>query len=158
MVVKATNDYVSGCFKEHPWCPDATKQYAALYRPYHYIGLELNMSIANAALRGVATGSPVGFFGDVVATAKKELKAGERLDGEGGYAVWGKLVSARHSLGIKGLPVALSHQVKLCRDVAKGSLLSWDDIEMTDALATAVDLRRESESLLVSSPLFAGKP
>jgi len=59
---------------------------------------ELNISIANAALRGIATGSPVGFYGDVVATLKKDLTAGEHLDGEGRYTVWGKLVSARSNV------------------------------------------------------------
>ncbi|HEV7956681.1 MAG TPA: Gfo/Idh/MocA family oxidoreductase, partial [Marisediminicola sp.] len=80
VVVKATNEYVANCFDEYPWHPDPTGQYAALYRPYHYVGLELNISIANAALRGVATGSPIGFYADVVATAKKDLTAGEFLD------------------------------------------------------------------------------
>ena len=56
VVVKATNAYVAECFQEYPWHPDPTGQYAALYRPYHYVGLELNVSIANAVLRGVATG------------------------------------------------------------------------------------------------------
>ena len=106
VVVKATNAYVSGCFNEYPWHPDPTGQYAALYRPYHYVGLELNVSIANAVLRGIPTGSPIGFFGDVVATAKKDLKAGEFLDGEGGYTVWGQLVSAKHSVTTGALPVA----------------------------------------------------
>ena len=80
------------------------------------------MSIANAVLRGISTGSPVGFFGDVVATAKKDLKAGEFLDGEGGYTVWGKLVSARRSSN-GALPVALAHHVELRNDVAKGDIV-----------------------------------
>ncbi|TFB96408.1 MULTISPECIES: NAD(P)H-dependent oxidoreductase [unclassified Cryobacterium] len=148
VVVKATNDYVSRCFDEYPWHPDPTKQYAALYRPYHYVGLELNVSIANAALLGVATGSPIGFYGDVVATAKKDLKAGEFLDGEGGYTVWGKLVSARHSVASKALPVALAHHVELRNDVVKGQILSWDDIIIDDSLAEALEVRRETEALL----------
>ena len=130
VVVKATNEYVSGCFAEYPWHPDPTKQYAALYRPYHYVGLELGISIANAALRGVATGAPKGFFGDVVATAKKDLAAGEVLDGEGGYAVWGKLISARASVARRALPIALAHHVELRRDVAKGSIVTWDDVDL----------------------------
>ena len=147
VVVKATNDYVSGCFNEYPWHPDPTGQYAALYRPYHYVGLELNISIANAALRGIATGSPVGFYGDVVATAKKDLKAGEFLDGEGGYTVWGKLVSARHSVATGALPVALAHHVELRNDVAKGEIVGWDDVIIDDSLAQALELRRETEAL-----------
>jgi predicted homoserine dehydrogenase-like protein len=148
VVVKATNDYVSGCFTEYPWHPDPTGQYAALYRPYHYVGLELNISIANAALRGVATGAPKGFFGDVVATAKKDLQAGEFLDGEGGYTVWGKLVSAETSVREGLLPVALAHHVELKNPVAKGDSVKWDDIIIDESLATALELRRETEALI----------
>lgn len=148
VVVKATNAYVSGCFTEYPWHPDPTGQYAALYRPYHYVGLELNISIANAVLRGVATGSPVGFYGDVVATAKKDLAAGEFLDGEGGYTVWGKLVSAKTSVAKRLLPVALAHHVELKNDVAKGESVSWDDVIMDDSLEQALELRRETETLV----------
>ncbi|WP_347108500.1 Gfo/Idh/MocA family oxidoreductase [Paenarthrobacter sp. S56] len=155
VVVKATNDYVSGCFTEYPWHPDPTGQYAALYRPYHYVGLELNMSIANAVLRGISTGSPLGFFGDVVATAKKELKAGEFLDGEGGYTVWGKLVSAKHSVAIGALPVALAHHVELRNDIPKGATVRWEDVIIDDSLAQALELRRETEALVAESVLTA---
>jgi predicted homoserine dehydrogenase-like protein len=155
VVVKATNDYVSGCFTEYPWHPDPTGQYAALYRPYHYVGLELNMSIANAVLRGVATGAPIGFFGDVVATAKKDLKAGEFLDGEGGYTVWGQLVSAKHSVATGALPVALAHHVELRNDVPKGGIVGWDDVIMDDSLAQALELRRETEALVSETAVTA---
>src|SRR6476661_4762913 len=153
VVVKATNNYVSGCFNEYPWHPDPTGQYAALYRPYHYVGLELNMSIANAALRGIPTGGPVGFYGDVVATAKKDLKAGEFLDGEGGFTVWGKLVSAKHSVAIGALPVALAHHVELRADIAKGATVRWEDVIMDDSLAQALEVRRETEALVAEAAL-----
>ena len=71
--------------------------YTALYRPYHLIGLELGISVVHAALQGEATGAPTGFRGDVVATAKRDLAAGEELDGEGGYAVYGRLMPAEDS-------------------------------------------------------------
>ena len=147
VVVKATNDYVAGCFTEYPWHPDPTGQYAALYRPYHYVGLELNISIANAVLRGVATGAPVGFYADVVATAKKDLVAGGILDGEGGYTVWGKLVSAETSVTEGYLPVAMAHHVKLVNDVPAGGIVRWADIIIDESLAQAIELRRETEAL-----------
>ncbi|MEZ3157494.1 Gfo/Idh/MocA family oxidoreductase [Microbacterium sp. BWR-S6Y] len=150
VVVKATNAYVADCFVEYPWHPDPTGQYAALYRPYHYVGLELNISIANAVLRGVATGAPVGFFADVVACAKKDLRAGEFLDGEGGYTVWGKLVSAKRSMATHALPVALAHHVELVNDVPKGGIVNWDDVKMDDSLTTALELRRETEAMFVA--------
>ena len=58
------------------------------------IGLELGISVASAALRAEPTGSPTGFRSDVIACAKRPLKAGEVLDGEGGYMVWGKQAPA----------------------------------------------------------------
>ncbi|MET4098606.1 putative homoserine dehydrogenase-like protein [Agrococcus sp. UYP10] len=151
VVVKATNDYVSECFQEYPWHPDPTGQYAALYRPYHYVGLELNVSIANAVLRGVATGTAIGFTADVVATAKKDLAAGDTLDGEGGFAVYGKLVSARTSVAEGYLPVALAHHVPLKNDIKQGESVRWDDVEVDDSLAQAIELRRETEALAAAA-------
>ncbi|MGJ9406367.1 NAD(P)H-dependent oxidoreductase [Nesterenkonia aurantiaca] len=148
VVVEATNDYVASCFAEYPWHTDPTGRYAALYRPYHYIGLELNVSIANVALRGIATGRPAGFYADVVATAKKDLTAGETLDGEGGFAVWGKLVSATYSRKVNALPVALAHNVKLKNDIKEGEVVSWDDVEENSELDVAIQLRRETEVLV----------
>jgi predicted homoserine dehydrogenase-like protein len=149
VVVKATNDYVSGCFSEYPWHADPTKQYAALFRPYHYIGLELGISIANAVLRGIPTGAPKGFSADVVATSKKDLIAGDVLDGEGGYTVWGKLISARASVERGALPIALAHHVELRRDVPKGSIVTWDDVQLDEAaFGPVLELRRETERLL----------
>jgi predicted homoserine dehydrogenase-like protein len=148
VVVKATNGYVSGCFSEYAWHPDPTRQYAALFRPYHYIGLELGISIANAALRGIATGAAKGFYGDVVATAKKDLVAGDVLDGEGGYTVWGKLISARASVERRALPIALAHHVELERDIPKGSIVTWDDVRLGDGFGQVLELRRETERLL----------
>ena len=69
--------------------------YSAMYKPFHLIGLELNASILSAALLGRPTGATRGFEGDVAATAKRDLAAGERLDGEGGYTVYGRLLPAR---------------------------------------------------------------
>ncbi len=80
------------------WSPIDSGNYTALYKPYHLIGLELGISVASACLRGEATGSPTGFRGDAVATAKRDLAAGETLDGEGGFTVWGKLMPAADSL------------------------------------------------------------
>jgi hypothetical protein len=69
-----------------------------MYKPCHLIGLELGISVASAALRREPTGAPGAWRGDVVATAKRNLKAGETLDGEGGYTVYGKLMPAADSL------------------------------------------------------------
>ena len=93
--------------------PDKSGRYAALYRPIHMIGLELGLSVASAALRKEPTGAPICFNSDVVATAKRALKAGEMLDGEGGFCVWGKQTPADVSLDEGYLPLGLAHDVKL---------------------------------------------
>ena len=108
-------------------CRTSTFRYGALYRPTHMIGLELGVSVASAALRGEPTGAPTGFRSDVVACAKRPLKKGELLDGEGGYMVWGKQVPAADSLAAGGLPLGLAAGVPLTRDIAEGELLSWSD-------------------------------
>ena len=98
VVLEAPNDYAADCFRQYGLKTDASGRYAAMYKPYHLIGLELNISILSAALRSEPTGQPHGFRGDVAAVAKRDLRAGEMLDGEGGYTVWGKLMPAAASL------------------------------------------------------------
>jgi predicted homoserine dehydrogenase-like protein len=109
------------------------------------IGLELGVSIASAVLRGEATGAPVGFRGDVVTTAKRALRAGETLDGEGGYTVYGKLRPAAFSLERNALPLGLAHGARLIRDVPQDGTVSWDDVEVDETL-DAVMLRRSLEA------------
>jgi predicted homoserine dehydrogenase-like protein len=135
--------------------PDKTGKYAALYRPIHMIGLELGISVASCALRNEPTGAPTGFRSDVVATAKRDLRSGETLDGEGGYTVWGKLLPAQRSLEIGGLPLALAHGAKLVRPVRAGKTLAWADVVLDEALP-ALRVRREMETLF-AAPSSAGR-
>jgi predicted homoserine dehydrogenase-like protein len=107
-----------------------------MYKPYHLIGLELNISILSAALRNEPTGQATGFRGDVAAIAKRNLRAGEMLDGEGGYTVWGKLMPAAASLKIGALPIGLAHRVKLRHDVAHGEVVRWSHVEFDDLTPT----------------------
>ena len=88
----ADSDYVRKCFQEYGLVTDPQGNYSAMYKPFHLIGLELGISVASIGLRGEATGAPDGFRGDVVAVAKRDLQPGERLDGEGGYTVYGRLM------------------------------------------------------------------
>ena len=144
VVLKAANDYAAACFKQYGLPTDATGRYAAMYKPYHLIGLELSISVLNAALRGEPTGSCRAWRGDAVAVAKRALKAGETLDGEGGYTVYAKLVPASRSLERGALPIGLAHHVKLTRDVGAGEILTAADIAL-DGTQEAVLIRREME-------------
>jgi predicted homoserine dehydrogenase-like protein len=144
VVLEAPNDYAADCFRQYGLKTDASGRYAAMYKPYHLIGLELNISILSAALRNEPTGQPHGFRGDVAAVAKRNLRAGEMLDGEGGYTVWGKLMPAAASLAADALPIGLAHRVKLKNDIAHGAVVRWNDVEI-DAGADAVATRRAME-------------
>jgi len=144
VVLEAPNDYAAACFRQYGLKTDASGRYAAMYKPYHLIGLELNISVLSAALRGEATGQPLGFRGDAVAVAKRDLRAGEILDGEGGYTVWGRLMPASQSLAIGALPIGLAHKVKLTRNVAHGAVLSWADVEI-DVADDTIKTRRAME-------------
>jgi len=145
VVFETDSAYSEECFREYGMLPDSSGKYASLYRPIHMIGLELGLSVASAALRQEATGQAIAFNADVVATAKRRLKAGEMLDGEGGFCVWGKQTPARHSLKEGFLPLGLAHHVKLKTDIAEGQRLKWDDVEY-DADDDAVRVRREMEA------------
>jgi len=116
-----------------------------MYKPFHLIGLELSISVLNAALRGEPTGATRCWRGDAVATAKRDLKAGETLDGEGGYTVYGRLMPAQASKAVGGLPVGLAHGVTLVRDVAQGQVVTGADVELDEA-QPIVSLRRELEA------------
>ncbi len=140
----AASDYAAQCFSEYGLVTDDSGRYSALYRPFHLIGLELGISVALAALQGEATGSAAAFVGDVVATAKRDLRAGETLDGEGGYTVWGRLMPAADSLALGGLPIGLAHGVKLKTAIAANQPIRWRDVEADDTLQ-AVRVRREME-------------
>lgn len=150
VVIEGETDYARRCFQEYHMLEDDSGRFAALYRPTHMIGMELGVSVASAALRREPTGTPTGFVADVVATAKRNLKAGEILDGEGGATVWGKQQPAAASLAGNLLPLGLAAHVKLVRDVAEGAMLTWDDVAI-DTTDTAVRIRREMEETFAPS-------
>jgi predicted homoserine dehydrogenase-like protein len=145
VVFEGESEYARRCFGEYHLLPDASGCYAALYRPTHMIGLELGISVASATLRKEPTGAPTGFRSDVVATAKRDLKAGEMLDGEGGFCVWGRQTPAERSLERGLLPLGLAQNVRLKRDVALGAPLQWNDVAY-DPEDSAVRVRREMEA------------
>jgi predicted homoserine dehydrogenase-like protein len=144
VVLKAQNDYAAACFKQYGLPTDSSGRYAAMYKPFHLIGLELSISVLNVALRGEPTGSCRVWRGDAVAVAKRALKTGEMLDGEGGYTVYAKLIPAAKSLARNALPIGLAHHIKVLRDVAAGEIVSAADVAL-DGNMQAVRIRREME-------------
>lgn len=145
-VFEAPSKYVMDCFQQYGLKTDSTGKYAAMYKPYHLIGLELGISVASIAVRQEATGATGEWRGDVGATAKRSLKKGEQLDGEGGFTVYGKLMQTVDSLRMHALPIGLAHNMVLKRDVAEGAVVTWDDVDY-DATKQAVAFRREQEAI-----------
>ena len=137
VVVEAPNDYSAQCFRQYGLITDDSGRYASMFKPFHLIGLELNVSAMSAVLRGEATGATEAFRADVVATAKRDLRAGERLDGEGGFTVWGRLMTAEDSLALGGLPIGLAHDVVLVNPVATGAAIRWSDVAQVAASPAA---------------------
>ena len=144
VVIEAPTDYAAACFAQYGMNTDASGRYSAMYKPFHLIGLELGISVLSAALHGQPTGATRSFTGDVVATAKRDLKAGEVLDGEGGACVWGKLTPAPASLASGALPIGLAQDVTLTRDIPTGDTVRWADV-MLDETTGAAHVRREME-------------
>jgi predicted homoserine dehydrogenase-like protein len=146
VVFEGDTEYVRDCFREYMVRTDDSGRYACLYKRWHLIGLEVGISVASVGLRGEATGAPTCFHADAVATAKRDLHAGETLDGEGGYTVRGKLLPASASLAAGALPLGLTHGARLLSDVGRDAVLRWSDVAIDPALA-AVRARREMESI-----------
>ncbi len=144
-VFEAPSRYVMDCFKQYGLLTDATGKYAAMYKPYHLIGLELGISVASIAVRQEATGATGEWRGDVGATAKRDLKKGEKLDGEGGFTVYGRLMQTADSLRMHALPIGLAHNMTLKHDIPAGQVVTWDDVNY-DATHQAVVFRREQEA------------
>ncbi len=139
---KAPDEYTRACFKQYGLLTDKTGWYASMWRPFHLIGLETSVSVLSAVLRGEPTGSSREFRADAVATAKTDLKAGQMLDGEGGFAVWANAIPATKSLALDALPIGLAHKVKLVKPVAKDTPVCFSDVELVDNL-DVVEFRKE---------------
>jgi predicted homoserine dehydrogenase-like protein len=150
VTVEGETEYIRNCFEEYNAHTDPSGRYFTLYKRWHLIGLEVGMSVASVALRGEATGVATCWNADVVATAKRDLKPGDMLDGEGGYTVWGKLLPAEKSMRTGGVPLGLAHDVKVLRPVAKGASLTWADVAI-DETTKAYAIRRELETSFAAS-------
>ena len=146
VVFEAATSYVRDCFQQYGLKTDDSGRYAATYKPYHLIGLELGTSVASIATRGEPTGSTREWRADVVAIAKKDLRPDDVLDGEGGFTVFGKVIPSDRSLGLGAVPIGLAHGLKLTRAVPAGALVRWQDVSC-DRSEPTIAFRLEMEAL-----------
>ena len=130
IVLKAKNEYVKNCFKDYGMVTDSSGNYSAIWRPYHYIGLELAQSIYSIALDNRATGFTKNYNAEVASIAKKNLKKGEKLDGEGGFTVRGRLINSKKSKKEKILPLGLTDAAVLKKDISKDDVIKLEDVEL----------------------------
>lgn len=144
VVFEAGDDFAATNLAEYGVRMDETRRYAALYRPYHLIGLELAVSVARAGLRGEATGTARVLRAEAAARAKRDLEPGEVLDGEGGYVAHGVLLAAAESRAADALPIGLSAGATVTRAVAKGELIRRGDVALPGSAAPLAQLREES--------------
>ena len=131
IVIKAQNQYVKNCFKDYGMVTDETGNYSAIWRPYHYIGLELAQSIYSIALDNKATGFTKYYNADVASYAKKDLEIGEKLDGEGGFCARGRLVTSEQSKREKILPLGLTDNAIVKRNISKDQVIKIEDVELS---------------------------
>ena len=130
IVIKAQNEYVKNCFKDYGMVTDNSGNYSAIWRPYHYIGLELAQSIYSISLDLKPTGFTKNYNSDVAAIAKKDLKTGEKLDGEGGFCARGKLISSQKSKEDRILPLGLTDSAIIKKNIKKDELIKLTDVEL----------------------------
>ena len=130
IVIKAQNKYVKNCFKDYGMVTDSSGNYSAIWRPYHYIGLELAQSIYSIALDNKATGFTKKYNADVATYAKKDLKIGEKLDGEGGFCSRGKLITSKKSKEEKILPLGLTDGAEVIKNIKKDEVIKISDVKL----------------------------
>ena len=125
-----------------------TGPYWALYRPYHLTSLETPISIAKAVLRGettLATDLPPS--AETVTVTKKPLRSGEKIDGIGGFCVYGVIERADIARRENLVPLGLAAGAYLANDVKAGTLLTYADVVLNQS-STITGLRREQDALV----------
>ncbi|MDU1827961.1 NAD(P)-dependent oxidoreductase, partial [Anaerococcus sp.] len=119
-----------------------------MYRPYHLTSLEAPITIYNAVVENEPTIAPIqGQVADTITIAKRDIKAGESLDGIGSEKVYGKLTSHTRSMNEDLLPIGLitPKTVATC-DIPKDTLIEMNMVEI-DERATITRLRRRQNSM-----------
>ncbi|WP_352404326.1 NAD(P)H-dependent oxidoreductase [Sporanaerobacter acetigenes] len=117
-----------------------------LYRPYHLTSLETPFTIYNACVNNESTIAPIcGAVADTITVAKKDLKAGDTLDGIGGYTVYGSLEKYEIAKSENLVPIGLiNDRTVVTRNVKKGEFITYDMIDL-DESTLLYELRQKQE-------------
>ncbi|EAR24934.1 oxidoreductase, putative [marine actinobacterium PHSC20C1] len=149
VVAKATDPVVH---EELSYLKLGEGPYFAFYRPYHLASVEAVLSIGEVMIDRQPSLAPVAWNADVSAMAKRDLKAGEKIDGIGGEHVYGDAVPAAEAKAGRELPIGLASAGTLIRDVAQGTAITYDDVQL-DETKTIVILRKLQDALLADGQL-----
>jgi predicted homoserine dehydrogenase-like protein len=115
------------------------------YTPYHLPHIQIASTIGRAVIHRDPTVTPIGGpICEVVTVAKRDLKAGERLDGIGGFCAYGLIDNAVAARAVAALPIGLSEGCLLCRDIRKDDTVSFDDVELPRGLAAEALWREQA--------------
>ncbi|MCF8011067.1 MAG: hypothetical protein K9L17_09175 [Clostridiales bacterium] len=122
------------------------------YRPYHLAHVEMGISIIRAVLARDATIAPAGPpVADVLAVAKRNIKAGEILDNIGGYTFYGLIDRAHIVKEQKLLPVAMAPGTRVIRSIKIDEPITLDDVEI-DKTSTFWKLRKQQAQMVSTQP------
>ena len=119
-----------------------------LYRPYHLCNLETPLTVAKIVIDGEPTIIPLdGPISECIAVAKRDLKAGETIDGIGGYTTYGSIATAQETYE-KGYVVyaLVNKNTRMKCDVKKGTLLTLDMVEL-DTSTQLYQVRKEQDKM-----------
>ena len=119
-----------------------------LYRPYHLCSLETPLSVAKAVLDGIPTIAPrKGLVSETITVAKRDLTAGEYLDGIGGFTIYGSFEQAAVAKEKDALPMGIvNKKTKMIKDVKKGEIVTYGDVAL-DNDSLMVQLRKIQDTL-----------
>ena len=120
--------------------------YFALYRPYHLASIEAPLTVYEMALDHRASLTSEYWTAEVGAETKRDIKAGEKIDGIGGYTVRGMIEDSADFVRHNGVPLGVLAGATVTRDVPVGHLLTYDDVELLEDSAI-VRMRRIQESM-----------
>jgi predicted homoserine dehydrogenase-like protein len=117
------------------------------YVPYHLSPLEAPVSVARAAIFHEASMAPkAGLMTEVITLAKRDLKAGEKLDGIGGFTCYGTIDNYEVSAAKKLLPMGLCDGCILNKDISMDAEITYDDVTLPSGRMADI-LRAEQNRL-----------
>jgi predicted homoserine dehydrogenase-like protein len=127
--------------------------YAMIYRPQHWVGHEMPLTIARMMVFGQTCGAPISAAAEVVAAAKKPLKPGTLLDGEGGYTVYGVIERADVALAENLVPIGLTQGAEVAQKIPEDGMITYENVNLRESFLFELRRRQERRALTESPPI-----